>query len=67
MKTVIGVLVVASLGATLAVMGTGMVSMFRGGEFNRKYGNVLMRCRIAAQATTVALLALWFFYDDLFM
>ena len=66
MKAVVGVLVVAGLGATLIVMGAGMVGMYRGGEFNRKYGNVLMRCRIAAQATTVALLALWFFYDDLF-
>ena len=66
MKTVVGVLVIAGLGVTLIVMGAGMVGMFRGGEFNRKYGNVLMRCRVAAQATTVALLALWFFYDDLF-
>lgn len=66
MKTVVGVLVAVSLGATLMVMGAGMAGMFRGGEFNRKYGNVLMRCRIAAQATTVVLLALWFFYDDLF-
>ncbi len=66
MKTVVGVLVAAGLGVTLIVMGAGMVGMFRGGEFNRKYGNVLMRCRVAAQATTVALLALWFFYDDLF-
>ena len=44
-----------------------MVSMFRGGEFNRKYGNILMRCRVISQGATVALLALWFFYDDLFM
>ena len=67
MKTVLGVLVVIGLIATLAIMGTGMVSMFRGGDFNKKYGNLLMRGRIIAQATTVALLALWFFYDDLFM
>ncbi len=67
MKTVVGALVVVGLAVTLAVMGAGLVGMFRGGDFNRKYGNVLMRCRIASQAATVALLALWFFYDDLFM
>ncbi|MBH62387.1 MAG: hypothetical protein CL569_08055 [Alphaproteobacteria bacterium] len=67
MKTILGVLVIVGLAGTLIVMGAGMVSMFRGGEFNRKYGNLLMRGRIISQATTVALLALWFFYDDLFL
>jgi hypothetical protein len=67
MKTILGVLVIIGLAATLIVMGAGMVSMFKGGEFNRKYGNLLMRGRIISQATTVALLALWFFYDDLFL
>ena len=67
MKSVVGILLAAALAVTVAVMATGLVAMFRGGEFNRKYGNVLMRCRVASQAVTVALLALWFFYDDLFM
>ena len=67
MKTVVGALAIIGLAVTLIVMGMGMVSMFRGGEFNRKYGNILMRCRVVSQGATVALLALWFFYDDLFM
>ena len=67
MKTALGVLIAIGLAATLIIMGTGMFSMFRGGEFNRKYGNILMRGRVIAQGTTVALLALWFFYDDLIM
>ena len=67
MKTVVGALVIVGLIATLLIMGSGMVSMFKGGEFNKKYGNLLMRGRIIAQGTTVALLALWFFYDDLIM
>lgn len=67
MKTALGVLVIIGLAATLIILGTGMVSMFKGSEFNRKYGNLLMRGRIISQGTTVALLALWFFYDDLFM
>jgi len=28
---------------------------------------LLERCRVISQGATVALLALWFFYDDLFM
>ena len=67
MKSVVGALLVIALLATVIVMAMGLVAMFKGGEFNRRYGNVLMRCRILSQATTVALLALWFFYDDLFM
>ena len=67
MKTILGVLVIVGLAATLIVMGAGMVSLFKGGEFNRIYGNLLMLGRIISQATTVALLALWFFYDDLFL
>jgi hypothetical protein len=67
MKTLIGALVIIALAATLLIMGAGMASMFRGGNFNKRYGNLLMRGRVISQATTVALLALWFFYDDLFM
>ena len=33
--------------ATIAVLFLGLFSMARGGEFNRKYGNVLMRFRVA--------------------
>ena len=51
--------VIALLG-TLAVLIAGVVAMMRGGEFNRKYGNKLMRARIAMQALAVALLFLLF-------
>ena len=34
----------------------GVVAMLRGGEFNRKYGNKLMRARVAVQALAIALL-----------
>jgi len=67
MKTLIGALVIVALAATLLIMGAGMVSMFRGDAFNKRYGNLLMRGRVISQAITVALLALWFFYDDLFI
>ncbi len=49
-------LVIAALAATAIVLIAGVIAMLRGGEFNRKYGNKLMRARVAAQALAIALL-----------
>ena len=49
-------LVIVALVATLAVLLAGVVAMLRGGEFNAKYGNKLMRARIAMQALAVGLM-----------
>ena len=49
-------LVIVALAATLAVLLAGVVAMLRGGEFNAKYGNKLMRARIAMQALAVGLI-----------
>ena len=49
-------LVVVALAGTLVVLLAGVVAMLRGGEFNRKYGNKLMRSRVAMQALAVALM-----------
>ncbi len=54
------VLVVIALLGTLAVLLTGIVAMVRGGEFNRKWGNKLMRARVAMQALAIALLFILF-------
>ena len=40
----------------LAVLVTGIGGFSRGGEFNRKHGNRLMRYRLIAQAVAVALI-----------
>ena len=63
--TVLLVLIVIALAATLAVLGLGVVSMLRGGEFNRRYGNVLMRARLITQGVTIALVALFFVLEKL--
>ncbi len=42
--------------AVLAVLGVGVISMLRGGEFNRKYGNKLMQLRVLLQFAVVMLL-----------
>ena len=52
------ILAVASLLVTLGILFTGLFSMARGGDFNAKYGNKLMRARVIAQAATLVLFAL---------
>jgi ABC-type nickel/cobalt efflux system permease component RcnA len=62
MKVVLGTLLAIGLGATAIIMAVGLLSLFKGGEFNKKYGNLLMRCRVVAQGATIALIAAWYFY-----
>lgn len=47
--------------AVLGVLGVGMFSMVRGGEFNKKHGNKLMQYRVVLQGLALALLALAYF------
>ena len=60
MKSVLIGLIVIALGATLGVLAAGLVSMFRGGEFNRRHGNKLMRARIGTQLTIVVLISIYY-------
>jgi len=52
------VLLILAMVATLGVLFAGLIVMARGGEVNRKYGNVLMRWRVALQFSALVLLAL---------
>ena len=56
MTTILNTLVVIALAGTLAVLFAGVFTMARGGEFNRKWGNKLMRARVAMQALAVMLM-----------
>lgn len=47
---------VAACLVVLAVLMFGIFSFARGGEFNRKYANKIMRLRIITQAIAVALI-----------
>ena len=51
-----------SLLAVLAVLGTGIYAMFKGGDFNKKYANKLMRLRITLQFVAIVIImsALYF-------
>ena len=55
-------LIPISLLAVLAVLGTGLYAMFKGGDFNRKYSNKLMRLRITLQFIAIVFImsALYF-------
>ncbi|WP_333685212.1 twin transmembrane helix small protein [Pontibaca methylaminivorans] len=44
---------------TAIVLMIGLGAFTRGGEFNRKYGNLLMRLRLLAQFIAVVLIALY--------
>lgn len=46
----------AALAAVVLVLAVGIVSMFRGGEFNARWSNRLMRARVGFQLLAVLLL-----------
>lgn len=50
------VLIVIALGVVALVLLAGIVVMAIGGETNSKWGNMLMRYRVLAQAVAVAIL-----------
>ena len=57
LSVLLKILVGIALVATVVVLFTGVVSMARGGGFNARWGNKLMRLRVIVQGTAVALLA----------
>ncbi len=57
MQTVMFVLIAIAMLMTLGVLFTGLIAMARGGEFNAKWGNKLMRYRILFQGIALALFA----------
>jgi hypothetical protein len=55
------VCMVIAMVAVLGVLIVGIASMVKGGEFNKKYGNKLMRARVILQGLALAFLALAYF------
>ena len=54
-------IVVLAVISVFVVLVIGLAGFVAGGEFNRKYGNKLMRLRILFQAIAVALILLMIF------
>jgi len=52
------ILIPLALAAVVIVLLIGVVSMLKGGAFNDKYGNTLMRWRVILQAAAVVLMVL---------
>ena len=61
MNMVFNVLILLAILAVAVVLGFGIYSLFRGGDFGRSYSNKLMRLRVVMQALAVAVLmaAVW--------
>ncbi len=57
LSALLKVLIGIALAATVVVLFAGVVSMARGGNFNARWGNKLMRLRVIVQGAAVALLA----------
>lgn len=50
--------------SVLIVMVLGIISMVKGGEFNKKYGNKIMQARVILQGAALGLIALAFFMSQ---
>ncbi len=58
MKSVIITLLAVTLVAIVIVLLTGIIGMARGGDFNAKHGNKLMRMRVILQGLAIVLFLL---------
>lgn len=61
LRAVFPMSIAVALAAVLAVLVIGVVGMLRGGAFNRRYGNGLMRLRVILQGVAVALIVIYVF------
>lgn len=61
MSNFLFVLLLVAMFATLGVLFFGLVSMARGGEFNKRNANKLMRLRVLMQFVAVVLFVLLIF------
>ncbi len=52
------ILMVIAMVLVLLSLVVGMGAMIKGGEFNKKYGNKMMRLRVTLQGVALALFAL---------
>ncbi|MBL23331.1 MAG: hypothetical protein CMM48_15750 [Rhodospirillaceae bacterium] len=59
MSSIFPIFILIALLATVGVLIAGIIVMARGGEFNAKYSNKLMRARVFFQFLAVALIALF--------
>lgn len=61
MNTLSAIAIAVAMLAVVAVLGIGVFSMIKGGDFNKKYGNKLMQARVMLQGLALGLLALAYY------
>lgn len=59
MNSFVFLLIPLALAATAIILGVGLYSLARGGDFAKEHSNKLMRMRVIAQAVAIALMALF--------
>lgn len=64
MKTILFIAALIAMLGVLVVLGLGMFAMAKGGEFNKKYGNLFMQWRVYLQALAIGLLGLAYYVSQ---
>jgi hypothetical protein len=64
MTTLLNIVLAIAMFSVLGVLFMGIYSMGRGGEFNRKFGNLLMRWRIILQLVAVGVMLFIFYVNQ---
>jgi uncharacterized membrane protein len=62
MGSLFDVLIVAALAAVTVVLGFGLYTLYRGGDYARSRSNKLMRLRVLTQAVAVIVLVAAFWW-----
>lgn len=57
MAGIMNIVIILALAATALVLTVGLFSMMKGGTFDARYGNRLMRLRVLMQGIAVVLVA----------
>jgi len=60
MHNLLPFLVIVSMLITASILVFGVITMIRGGDFNKRNGNKLMRARVIMQGVTLFLVVLMF-------
>jgi hypothetical protein len=60
MESVLTVLIPIAVGITLLILIVGVISMLRGGSFDARNSNKLMRLRVVSQLVAILLIGAFF-------
>ena len=63
MSSVLPVLIVIAVLATIGALALGLVSMVRGGDFNARNSNRFMRMRVMLQLAALVLIGIAFLFS----